>query len=150
MTPYLSLFNLLFSCFLPNSSMKLYNQIISSLAFVAATYSASIVESETTYCSFEIQLTVVPPTVNTYHVVLLPLSLSPAIFASTYPCRIMSEPPKHHACEVVPLKYLRIHCTAFQCSLLGLFIYLLTTPTSCIILGLVHAMAYIKLPTTNE
>ena len=123
---------------------------ISLLTYVVATYFASIVESATTFCSFEIQLTVVPPTVNTYHVVLLLLSLSPSISASTYPCRIVSEPPKHNRWEVVPLKYLKIHYIAFQCSLPGLFIYLLITPIACAISGLVHTMAYIKLPTVDE
>ena len=66
-------------CFLPNSSMNLYNQIISLLAFVEITYSSSIVQSATTFCSFEIQLIVVPPTVKTYPVVLLLMFLSPTI-----------------------------------------------------------------------
>ena len=35
--------------------------------------------------------------VNTYPVVLLLLSLSPAISASTYPCRAMFEPPNHNS-----------------------------------------------------
>ena len=68
---WLSLYNLLFPYFLPNSSMYLCNQIISLLASIAATYYASIVESATTFCSFKIQLTVVPPIVKAYHVVLL-------------------------------------------------------------------------------
>ena len=79
MALWLSQYNLLFSYFFPNSSINLCNQIISLLASVAATYYASVVESETTFCSFEIQLTVVPPIVRRYHVVLLLLSLSPAI-----------------------------------------------------------------------
>jgi hypothetical protein len=93
----LSQYSLIFSCFFPNSSIKLCNQIISLLAYVAATYSASIVESAKTFYSFEIQLIVVPPIEKTYHVVLLLLSLSPAIYESTYPYRKVSEPPKHHA-----------------------------------------------------
>ena len=72
-------------------------QINSLLASVAATYSASVVESATTLWIFETQLTVAPPIVNTYYVVLLLLSLSPAISASTYPYRAMFEPPKHNA-----------------------------------------------------
>ena len=74
--------------------------------------SASVIESATTFCSFEIQLTVFPPIVKTYPMVLLLLSLSIAIYESTYPYRKVSEPPKHNACVVVPLKYLRIHFTA--------------------------------------
>jgi hypothetical protein len=83
-------------------------------------------------------------------VVLLLLSLSPAIYESTYPYRKVSKPPKHNACVVVPLKYLRIHFTTSQCSLPRLFIYLLTTPTACAISGLVQTIAYIKLPTGDE
>ena len=52
--------------------------------------------------------------------------------------------------KVVPLKYPRIHCTAFQCSLPRLIIYPLTTPTACVIFGLVHTMAYIKFPAADE
>jgi hypothetical protein len=70
--------------------------MISLLAFVAATYSAYVVESATTFFSFEIQLTVVTPIVKTYPVVLFLLSLSPAISESTYPCRKVYEPPKHN------------------------------------------------------
>ena len=113
MTLWLSLYNLLFFYLLPNSSINIYIQIIYLLASVAATYYASFVQSATTFCSFEIQLNDVPPNVNTYLVVLLLLSLSPAISASTYPCRTMSEPPNHNAWEVVPIKCLRIHCIAF-------------------------------------
>ena len=64
---------------------------------VAARYYASIIESETTFCGFEIQLIVVPPILKTYHMVLLMLSLSPSIFESTYPYKTMFEPPKHNA-----------------------------------------------------
>ena len=130
--------------------MNLYNQIISLLASVAATYSDLVVERATTFCSFEIQLTAVPRTVKTYPVVLLMLSTLPAISASTYPCKTMSQPPKHNALEVVPLKYLRTHYTDFQFSLPRLFIYMLTYLIACPIYGLVHTMEYIKLPTTNE
>ena len=77
--------------------MNLFNQIMSLLASVVATYYTSIVESETTGYSFEIQLNVDPPTVKTYHVVLLLLSLSPSIYTPTYPCRIVFEPPNHNA-----------------------------------------------------
>ena len=150
MTLWLSLYNLLFSCFIPNSSIKLCNQVISLLAYVAATYSASIVESATTFCSFEIQLTIVPAIVKNYLVALLLLPLSLSISTSTYPCRIVFGPLKHNAWEVVPLKYPRIHYIAFQCSLLRFFIYLLITPTACVISGLVHTMAYIKLLTVDE
>ena len=150
MALWLLLYNLILSCLLPNSSMNLCNQIISLLAFVAATYSALAVERATTYCNIEIQLIVVPPTVKTYPVVLLLLSISPAISESTYPCRTRFEPPKHNDLVVVPLKYLRIHLTAFQCYLPRLFIYLLTTPTACAIYGLVLTIAYINLSIADE
>ena len=52
MALWLSLYNLLLFYFLPNSSMNLCNQIISLLASVTATYSASVIESATTCCSF--------------------------------------------------------------------------------------------------
>ena len=146
----MSLYNPIFSCFFPSSSINLYNQIISLLASLAATYSTSINESAKTFYSFEIQLSVVPPIVKTYIMVLLLLSLSPVIFESTYPCRTMFEPLKHKACIVVPPKYLRIHFTAIQCYLPRFFIYPLTTPTTCTIFGLVHTIAYIKFPTTKE
>jgi hypothetical protein len=81
----LSQYNLLFSCFFPNSSINPCNQSISLLAFVEATYFDFFVESETTFSSFEIKLTIVPPTIKTYLVVLLSLCLSPAIYESTYP-----------------------------------------------------------------
>jgi len=93
----LSQYNLLFSCFFPNSSINLCNQIIYLPASLETTYSAFVVESETTFCSFKIQLTVVPLTVKAYRVVILLLSLSLSISESTYPCRTMSEPPKHNA-----------------------------------------------------
>ena len=47
MALWLSLYIVPISCFLPNSSINLCNQIISLLASVAATYPASVVESET-------------------------------------------------------------------------------------------------------
>jgi hypothetical protein len=89
----LSQYNLLFFYFFPNSSINL----CSLLASVAATYYAYVVESETTFCSFKIQLTVVPPTLKTYPMVLFLLSLSLSISESTYPCRTVSEPSKHNA-----------------------------------------------------
>ena len=64
MALWLSLYNLPNSCFLPNSSRNLCNQIISLLASIAATYSASIVESATTLCSFETQLIAIPTIVT--------------------------------------------------------------------------------------
>jgi len=97
MALWLSLYNVPISCFLPNSSVNLCNHIISLLASVVAIDYVSIIESATTLWTFETQLTAIPPTVNTYHVVLLVLSLLPAISASTYPCREMFEPPKHNA-----------------------------------------------------
>src|SRR5271156_4992429 len=97
MALWLSQYNLLLSCFFPNSSINLCNQIISLLASVRATYSASADESATTLYNLEIQLTAVPPTVKTYPVVVLLLSLSHAIFESTYPCRVVFDPPKHNA-----------------------------------------------------
>jgi hypothetical protein len=149
MTLSLSQHNLLLSYFFHNSSINLSNQIISLLASVAATYSAFVVESSRTFCSFEIQLTDVPPRIKTYLVVLLLLSLSPSIYESTYPCRTMFEPPKHNALVVVPLKYLKINFTSSQCYLPRLFIYLLTTPLAYAIFDLVQTIAYIKLPTTQ-
>jgi hypothetical protein len=150
MTLSLSQYNLLFSCFFLNFSIKICNKMIYLLASVATTYSASIVEIETTFCSFKIQLTVVPPSVKKYLVVLLLLSLSLAISESTYPCRIMSEPSKHNVGVVVTLKYLRIYFSASQCSLPRLFIYLLTTPTTCAISSLVQTITYIKMPIVYE
>jgi hypothetical protein len=88
---------MLFSYNFPNSLINLYNQIISLLVFVAATYFAYVVESATTFYSFERQLTVVPPIVKKYPMVLLLLSLSPTISKSTYPYRTLFEPPKHNA-----------------------------------------------------
>ena len=149
MALWLSLYNVPISCSLPSSPINLCNKIISLLASIAATYSASVVESATTLWIFETQLTVVPPTVNTYHVVLLLLSLSPTIFASTYPYREMFEPSKHNDWFVVPFKYLRIHFTAIQCSFLGLFIYLLTTPIACAILGIAQTIIYTKLQAAD-
>ena len=150
MSLWLSLYNLLLSFFFPNSSINLYNQIISLLASVVATYFAYIDESETNLCSFKTQITVVPLTIKTYPMVIILLSLSPAISKSTYPYKIVFEPPKWNAYAIVPLKYLRIHFTSIQWSLPGLLIYLLTTPTTCAIFGLVHTIAYIKLPTAEE
>ena len=46
----------------------------------------------------------------------------------------------------VPFKYQSIHLTMFQCSLLGLLMNRLTTPTAYLISGRVHTIAYIKLP----
>ena len=71
------------SCFLPNSSRNLCNQIISLLVSIATTYSASIVESATRLWIFETQLTAVPPTVNPYPVVLLLDHMSKVPYAST-------------------------------------------------------------------
>lgn len=132
----LSLYNILLSYFFPNSSINLYNQIISLLAFVEATYSTFFDESETTFCSFKIKPIDVPPIVKTYLMMLLLLSLSPTISESTCPYRIVFDPPKHNDCVIVPLKYTRMHFT--------------TTPTSFAIDGLVHAITYIKLPIADE
>ena len=49
----------------------------------------------------------------------------------------------------VPFKYRSIHLTAFQCSLPGLLMNMLTTPTAYPISSQVHTIAYIKLPTTE-
>ncbi|XP_073138895.1 putative disease resistance protein RGA3 [Henckelia pumila] len=62
------------------------NHIISLLASVTATYSASVVESATIFCNLDTQLTAVPPNVNTYPVVLFLPSRSPPMSASTKPC----------------------------------------------------------------
>jgi hypothetical protein len=92
----LSFYNLLLSQFFPNSSINLCTQMISLLASVATTYFAFVVESETTFYNFKIQLTDVPPTIKTYPMVLLLISIPPSISKSTYPYRIMFEPPKHN------------------------------------------------------
>ena len=141
--------NLPITCFLPNSSINLCNQIIPLLASIAPKCFASVVESATMFCNFETQQIVVPPTLNTYPMVLLLLSLSLVISTSTYPSRESFEPPKLNAWFMVPLKYLRIHFTAIQCSFPELFIYLLINPTTCAISGLVQTISHIKLPTTN-
>lgn len=80
---WLSLCNLLFSYFFPNSFIKFCNQAISLLASVAAIYSASILESATIYCNYDTQLIAVEPNVKTYFVVLLRLSKSPDKSEST-------------------------------------------------------------------
>ena len=49
----------------------------------------------------------------------------------------------------VPFMYQSIHLTTFQCSLPGLLINRLTTPTTYPISGRVHTIAYIKLPTAE-
>ena len=133
-----SLYNILFSCFFPNSSINLYNQIISLLASIVETYYAFVNESATNFYSFKIQLSVIPPTVKKYPMVLLLLSLSPTISESTYPYRTMFEPPKHSARAIIPLKYLRIHFTSIQCSLPGLFIFLLNSHYMCDIWSCAH------------
>ena len=139
---------LVFSYFLPHSSMKLCNQIISLLSFVAATYSASIVESATTFCSFEIKLTLVQSTIKTYPVVLILLSLSPAISTSTYPCRTMFElqnimHEKRYLSNTRESIVLLFNALYLDC-------YMFTTLTAFAIFGLVHTMAYSKLPTADE
>ena len=149
MTLWLSLCNMPISCFSPNSSINLCNQIISLLASVATTYSTFVVESATMFYNFETQLKVVTPIVNTYPLLLLLLSLSPAIFSSTYHCRAIFEPRNHNFYFVVLLKYLIINLNSIECSFPILFIYLLTTLTACAISGLVHTISYIKLPTTD-
>jgi len=101
------------------------------------------------FCNFETQLAVVPPTINTYPMELLLLSLTLAISTSTYPFIAMFQPPKHNDLFVVPLKYLIIHFIATQFSFHGLVIYLLTTPTACAISVLVQTISYIKLPTSH-
>ncbi|KAE9598096.1 hypothetical protein Lalb_Chr15g0076901 [Lupinus albus] len=70
--------------------------------------------------------------------------------ALVYPTNIGSSLPKHKHLLVVPLRYLNIHFTAFQCSLPGLDKNRLTTPTAWAISGLVQIMAYIRLHTTEE
>nr|GEW23329.1 zinc finger, CCHC-type [Tanacetum cinerariifolium] len=88
--------------------------------------------------------------VNTYLVVDLLPSRSPAQSESTYPLTIKSQSSKHNATSEVPLMHLRILFTAFQCSRLGFAMYRLTTPTVCAIMsGLVQIIANIKLPTAD-
>ena len=77
-------------------------------------------------------------------------STSPAMSASAYPTNTGSSLPKHKHLLVVPLKYLNIHFTVFQCSSSGLDKNRLTTPTAWAIFGLVQIMVYIRLPTTKE
>ncbi|CAL0310902.1 unnamed protein product [Lupinus luteus] len=72
------------------------------------------------------------------------------MLASVYPINIGSSLPKHKYILVVPLRYLNIHFTAFQCSLPGLDKNQLTTPTAWAISGLVQIMTYIRIPTTKE
>jgi len=55
---YLSPHNLLSSS-LPNSFINLYNHIIYLLVFLVATYFAFVVKRETTFFSFQIQITII-------------------------------------------------------------------------------------------
>ena len=146
----LALYNGWSSYFWPNSSRKHCNQILSLLVYLAATYSTLVVESALTFYNLEIQLTTVPPIVKTYPVVLLLVSTSPTRSKSTKPLRAELDLVKHNAFVVVPFKYHSIHLTTLQCSILGLLIYLLTTPTTWAISSHVHTIAYIRLPTTDE
>ena len=100
------------------------------LAFTTATYLASVVESALTFYNLEIQLTAVPPTVKTYPIVLLLVSTSLARENSMKPLKAEIDRVKHNAFVVVPLKYQSIHLKELQCSIPGLLIYLLTTPTT--------------------
>ncbi|CAL0327707.1 unnamed protein product [Lupinus luteus] len=70
--------------------------------------------------------------------------------AFMYPINIGSSLPKHKHLLVVPLRYLNIHFSAFQCSIPGLDKNRLTTPTAWAISGPVQIMAYIRLPTTQK
>ena len=49
----------------------------------------------------------------------------------------------------VPFKYRSIYLTVFQCSLPGLLMNRITTPTAYPISGQVQTIAYIKLPTAE-
>ena len=60
---WLSLKRTLFFCFKPNSSKKPFNQIISLVASVTATYSTSVVDNVTIFYKRETQLTAVEPKV---------------------------------------------------------------------------------------
>ena len=134
------------SCFLPNSSKKLCSQIISFAVSVATTYLASVVDKAAIFCKFEALDIVVPLKVNTKPVVLFLLSKSLTKSTSTKPYSFKLAPVKQRHVSDEPLRYLRIHLIAFQCCFPGLLMYLLTTPTACAIYGLIHAIAYIKLP----
>ncbi|CAL0323475.1 unnamed protein product [Lupinus luteus] len=70
--------------------------------------------------------------------------------AFVYPINIGSSLPQHKHLLVVPLVYLNIHLTAFQCPLPGLDKNLLTTPTAWVISDLIQIMTYIRLPTIEE
>ena len=60
-----------------------------------------------------------------------------------------SYPPKHNATFEVPLMYLRIILTIFQCPLPNFAMNQLTTPIVCAMSGLVQIITKIKLSTTD-
>lgn len=97
------------------------------------------------FYNLKAQLTIVSPKVYTYLVVLFMLSTSLPKSESTKPFNFTPVPLKQCVLFVVPLKYLMIHFTIYQRCLPGLLMYLLTTPTTCVMSDLVQTIAYIRL-----
>lgn len=58
--------------------------------------------------------------------------------------------PKHNHFLDVPLRYHNINFTVGQCSFPGFIKNKLMPPTAYAILGMVHMMAYMRLPTMDE
>ena len=110
----------------------------SLLAYVVAMYSTYVVDKATTFCSLDCHDTTPPLKVNKYHDLDFLLLMSPDIFESVYPSRIIFAPSKYRQYFEVPLRYLRIHFTSSKCSLPRLARNLLTTPITCAMSSLVH------------
>ena len=112
-------------------------------------YSGSVEDKATHFCNFDCHYTTPPANVIMYPEVDFLVSTSPAISASVYPHNRGLSSLKRKQILEVPLRYLRIHLTACQCSLPRLERNLVTTPTAWAISGLVHTIVYIKLLTAD-
>src|SRR4051812_21516724 len=115
---------------LANSCMNFFIHSISLQPLVIAMYLASVVLKVMHFCNCYFHETVPPAKVIKYPKVDFLESTSPAISASTYPMINLFSFPNHKHCLAVPLRYLNIHFTLFQCSFPRFDRNILTTPTA--------------------
>src|ERR1700678_1288717 len=129
--------------------MRRRSHIASLAAWVAATYSASVVDNVTNSCFFEDHEIAPPSTRNTYPVIARLCSCDDPS-ASTYPTNPLVSPPYTNSSFFVPNKYLKILFTASQCAHPGFSENWATVDVANAISGLVPIAAYIRDPTASR
>ena len=103
---------------------------MSFLALVATMYSIFVVDNEKYFCNFECQDIAPFANVNKYLEIDFLLSRFLAISESVYPSRNGFDPPKLRHTFDVPIRYLKIHFTTYQCILPRFARNLLMAPTA--------------------